>query len=103
MAEPSDIPLAQVKKRGRFRFDLIWLIPLIAALIGGWLAVRAVLERGPTVTITFQSAEGLEAGKTHIRYKDVNVGLVKKMGLSADRGRVEVVAMRQWADSRPLA
>ena len=43
MAEPSDIPLAQVKKRGRFRFDLIWLIPLIAALIGGWLAVRAVL------------------------------------------------------------
>jgi paraquat-inducible protein B len=92
MAEPSDIPLAQVKKRGRFRFDLIWLIPLIAALIGGWLAVRAVLERGPTVTITFQSAEGLEAGKTHIRYKDVNVGLVKKVGLSADRGRVEVTA-----------
>ncbi|MCX7153386.1 MAG: MlaD family protein [Proteobacteria bacterium] len=85
-------PEAGVKYRGRFHFDLIWLIPLTAALVGGWLTVRAVLERGPVVTITFESAEGLEAGKTQISYKDVKIGLVKKISLSPDRSRVEVVA-----------
>ncbi|MDD5296760.1 MAG: MlaD family protein [Rhodocyclaceae bacterium] len=92
MTDLPDIPEARVKTRGRFRFDLIWLVPLIAALIGGWLGVRAILERGPTVTITFQTAEGLEAGKTYISYKDVKVGLVKKVSLSEDRSRVEVTA-----------
>ena len=85
-------PEAGVKYRGRFHFDLIWLIPLTAALVGGWLTVRAVLERGPVVTITFESAEGLEAGKTQISYKDVKIGLVKKISLSPDRSRVEVIA-----------
>ncbi|HEY3433163.1 MAG TPA: MlaD family protein [Rhodocyclaceae bacterium] len=92
MAELPDLPEAHVKNRGGFRFDLIWLVPLIAALIGGWLVVKTVLERGPTVTISFQSAEGLEAGKTHISYKDVKIGLVKKVSLSSDRSRVEVTA-----------
>lgn len=92
MAELPDLPEARVKPRGRLRFDLIWLVPLVAALIGGWLAVRAILERGPLVSITFQTAEGLEAGKTRITYKDVNIGLVKKVSLSDDRRRVEVTA-----------
>jgi paraquat-inducible protein B len=83
---------ASIKYRGRFHFDLIWLIPLTAALVGGWLTVRTILERGPTVTITFESAEGLEAGKTQVSYKDVKIGLVKKISLSPDRSRVEVTA-----------
>ncbi len=92
MPDTPEIPEARVKRRGRLRFDLIWFIPLTAALVGGWLAVRAVMERGPTVTISFESAEGLEAGKTHVSYKDVNIGLVKKVRLSSDRSRVEVTA-----------
>lgn len=88
----NDLPEARVRKRGRLRFDLIWLVPVIAALIGGWLALRAVMERGPTVVISFQTAEGLEAGKTVISYKDVKIGLVKKVSLSQDRSRVEVTA-----------
>lgn len=92
MDELPDLPDAQVKPRGRWRFDLIWLVPLVAALIGGWLAVRAILDRGPSVTISFQTAEGLEAGKTYISYKNVKVGLVKKISLSADRSRVDVTA-----------
>lgn len=101
MAELPDLPEARVKTRGRFRFDLIWLVPLVAALIGGWLAVQAVLERGPTVSISFQSAEGLEAGKTQIRYKDVKIGVVKKISLSSDRSRVEVSA-EFTRDAAPL-
>jgi paraquat-inducible protein B len=57
-------------KTGR-NLSVIWLVPFVALLIGGWLAVKAVQEQGPTVTITFASAEGLEAGKTKIKYKDV--------------------------------
>ncbi len=92
MDDLPDLPKAQVKPRSRWRFDLIWLVPLVAALIGGWLAVRAILERGPTATISFQTAEGLEAGKTFISYKNVKIGLVKKISLSEDRSRVDVTA-----------
>lgn len=92
MPDLPNLPEARIKRRARWRFDLIWLVPLVAALIGGWLAVRAILERGPTVTITFQTAEGLEPGKTYISYKDVKIGLVKKVSLSADRSRVNVTA-----------
>jgi paraquat-inducible protein B len=92
MPDLPNLPEAHVKRRARWRFDLIWLVPLVAALIGGWLAVRAILERGPTVTISFQTAEGLEPGKTYISYKDVKIGLVKKVSLSVDRSRVDVTA-----------
>lgn len=92
MTEPKPLPEAHLRPKRRWRFDIIWLVPLLAALISGWLAVRAIVDKGPTVKISFQTAEGLEAGKTWISYKDVKVGLVKKVGLSADRSRVEVTA-----------
>ncbi len=86
MADPlPDLPDAVSAPTGRRRLPLIWLVPLVAVLAGGWLAVRAILEKGPTVTITFRTAEGLEAGKTKIRYKDVEIGLVKAIALSDDR------------------
>jgi len=60
----DDIPPAEVVPKRRGSLSLVWLIPIVAALVGGWLAVKAVLDKGPTVTITFKTAEGLEAGKT---------------------------------------
>jgi paraquat-inducible protein B len=57
-------------------------------LIGAWLGVKAIREQGPTITITFGSAEGLEAGKTRIRYRDVEVGQVEHIGLANDRVQV---------------
>lgn len=78
----------------------IWLIPIIAAAIGGWIVLQAILARGPTITITFKSAEGLEAGKTKIKYKDVDIGDVKKITLSKDRAEVVVTAqLSRNADS----
>ena len=63
--QPADaIPEAVVTTRSGV--SIVWLIPLIAALIGGWLAWKAFSEQGPTITISFKSAEGLEAGKTKI-------------------------------------
>lgn len=74
------------------RVSLVWLIPLVAVLAAAWLGYRAYSEQGPLVTIVFQTAEGLEAGKTRVRYKDVDVGLVEAIELSADLRRVNVRA-----------
>jgi paraquat-inducible protein B len=78
--------------------SIVWLIPLIAALVGGFVAWRAFSERGPAITITFKSAEGLEAGKTQIKYKDVQVGLVETVTLEPDLSGV-VVQARMVKDS----
>jgi paraquat-inducible protein B len=89
--QPADaIPEAVVKSRSGI--SIVWLIPLVAALIGGWLAWKAFSEQGPTITISFKSAEGLEAGKTKIRYKDVEIGQVEAIGLSDDLTHVIVTA-----------
>lgn len=89
--QPADaIPEAVVMTRSGV--SIVWLIPLIAALIGGWLAWKAFSEQGPTITISFKSAEGLEAGKTKIRYKDVEIGQVETIKLSDDLSHVIVTA-----------
>jgi paraquat-inducible protein B len=84
-----DLPEAVAAPKRRWSLSLVWLIPIVAVVIGGWLAVKAIQERGPTITITFKTAEGLEAGKTKIKYKNVDVGEVKQIALSA--GALEVV------------
>lgn len=71
---------------------LVWIIPLVAGLIGLWLAYQTLSEQGPLVTIIFKEALGLEAGKTKIKYKDVEVGLVQTVQLSGDLSEVVVTA-----------
>jgi paraquat-inducible protein B len=90
--EGPDIPEVVAQPRPRWHVQVVWLVPLVALLIGGWLAVRAVLERGPTITVIFKSAEGLEAGKTKFKYKDVDIGLVRTVAVSQDLGHVVVSA-----------
>jgi paraquat-inducible protein B len=90
--EIPELPQAVPVARPRWKLQIIWVIPLVAALIGGALAVRAIMQRGPTITISFLSAEGLEAGKTKLKYKDVDIGLVKTVTLSKDLSRAVVTA-----------
>jgi len=92
-AERSDaLPTAVVAPPSRFAFSIVWVIPLVAALIGAWLAWKAISERGPVITLVFKSAEGLEPGKTAIKYRDVEVGKVVDVALSEDRTSVIVTA-----------
>lgn len=88
----STLPEAEVAPRSRWKPQLVWLVPLVAALIGGWLAVKSILEQGPVIGIVFQSAEGLEAGKTKVKYKDVDIGLVTAVTLSEDLRQVVATA-----------
>jgi paraquat-inducible protein B len=68
--------------------SVVWLIPIVAAAIGAWLIYTTITEKGPRITITFKTAEGLEAGKTFVKYKEVNVGLVESVRLNEDLSRV---------------
>lgn len=105
MAEPADdpIPMAATapRRRGWSAAQAVWLIPLGAVLIVAWLAVSDWLGAGPTITIRFRSAEGLEAGKTRVKYRDVDLGVVKQVRLAPDRKGVLVVA-EMSADARPM-
>ena len=91
LPDMPDVPEAAVQKRKR-QFSIVWLVPVVAALIGGWLIVKAYYEKGPVITITFKSAEGLEAGKTKIKFKDVEIGLVEEIHLGEDLSHVAVKA-----------
>lgn len=90
--EFQDIPEAVAEPKRRFSLQLVWLIPILAAIIGGTLAVRSYLQQGPTITISFRTGEGLEAGKTKIKFKDVEVGLVTEIKISKDLKRVIATA-----------
>ena len=83
-------PVADV--RSKRTISIIWVVPLVALVIGGWLAYKALSEKGPTITITFESAEGLEAGKTKIKFKDVEIGQVTDLAISEDFSHVVVTA-----------
>ncbi len=73
-------------------FSIIWIIPLIATMIGGWLVYKSISEKGPVISIIFKTAEGLEAGKTKIKYKNVVIGQVKSIDLNKDLAHVVVTA-----------
>jgi len=82
--------LPEPKVRTQHRLSVVWLIPLVAALIGSWLAFKAYTSKGPTITISLQSAEGLEQGHSKVKYKDVEIGKVTTIDLSKDYSRVLV-------------
>jgi paraquat-inducible protein B len=86
----TDVPSAVARPKRRSSPQLVWLIPIVAVLIGGWLAVKTILDKGPTVTITFKTAEGLEAGKTKVKYKNVDIGEVRALVLSEDHSQIIV-------------
>ncbi|GAP34546.1 PqiB family protein [Piscinibacter sakaiensis] len=82
--------MPRVAPPNRTRLSLVWLVPLLALVVGGWLLVRSVLATGPRIEIEFATAEGLEAGKTEVRYKEVVIGRVTAVQLRADRQKVVV-------------
>jgi len=93
--DPNPIDLEELpevaiqRKRG---ISIVWIIPIVAVLIGGWLIYKTLSEKGPTVTMTFKDGAGLEAGKTKIKYKSIEVGTVKTVYISPDLSHVVVTA-----------
>jgi paraquat-inducible protein B len=93
MDEPSSLGGLPAPSVVRRRLpSLIWLVPAIAAAVGLWLVVHAWLQQGPDIKIRFVSAGGVEAGKTKIRYKEVDIGMVQAVAISDDRKGVLISA-----------
>ena len=100
MAEPDApqrapqpvLPEPVLARQNRLHLSLVWIVPIVAVLVGAVLVVRSLLQAGPQITIEFRSAEGLEPGRTEVRFKEVVVGRVKSVALGPDRQKVLVTA-----------
>lgn len=88
MSDLDQLPEPTVHKRKRGRPSAVWIVPIVAILAAGALAIRTYLRLGPTIYITFDTAEGIEAGKSEVRYKNVPVGRVTGVDLSEDRKHI---------------
>ena len=97
---PAAIEVAPAEHR-RHRFSLIWMIPIIAAGIAGWLGWQTFSSRGPLVTIAFDTADGLIAGRTKVTHMAVEVGQVERTELSRDLRHV-VVQVRMTRQVEPV-
>ncbi len=99
-AVPPTLPRPRVARRRAWLPSLIWLIPVVAALVGITLVAKTLFGRGPEIMLNFRTAEGLEAGKTIVKYKDVQIGLVESVRLARDRSHVRVrVQLNKDADA----
>jgi paraquat-inducible protein B len=83
-----DVPESRAVVKKRTKLSAVWIVPIAAALVGVWVAAAKILSEGPTITITFATAEGLEAGKTKVHYNGVEIGTVSTIRLSDDHQRV---------------
>jgi len=97
MANPNqppdvqNVPEAIVDEEGK-GFPVVWLLPLVALLVGGWLFYKTMSEKGPEIRISFETAEGIEAGKTQIKFREVTVGKVDTVEISDDLKTVLLTA-----------
>jgi paraquat-inducible protein B len=87
----DELPAPAVQNR-RWVPRLVWLVPIVAAVIGISLLIKNWESQGPRITISFLSGEGLQVGKTLVKYRDVTVGRVATVMLSADHQTVVVSA-----------
>jgi paraquat-inducible protein B len=101
MSDRHPTAVVRSKVDHRRRLPLIWAIPIVTVIIGAWLAWTTISQRGPLVTITFETAEGLQADLSHVKHKDVDMGVVQKIALTKDLKRVEVT-VRMNREAEPL-
>jgi paraquat-inducible protein B len=93
LAENTDhLPQATVQPKRRGRISVVWVVPILAAVVAIGIAVQRIASEGPTITIIFTGAGGVEAGKTFVKYKDVNIGQVTAVKLADDYSKVEITA-----------
>ena len=95
----SDLPKA--KTRPASNWSAIWVLPLIALIIGGWLGWRAYTQQGIDIQVRFESGEGIQVNKTEVVYKGMTVGKVKALALDdegSNRGVIATIEMNKDVD-----
>jgi paraquat-inducible protein B len=99
LAEQRATPQATTRRSRRL--SIIWIVPLVAVAIGAWLAWDTLSKEGPTIKVTFDSGEGLQAGQSQLKYKDIVFGTVKSLTLTPDKAHV-VVTIATTHEAGPL-
>jgi paraquat-inducible protein B len=99
LAEQRALPQAATRRSRRI--SIIWIVPLVAVAIGAWLAWDTLSKQGPTIKITFEGGEGLQAGQSQLKYKDIVFGTVKSLALAPDQTHV-VVTVATTRQAEPL-
>ena len=92
---------AEPVPKARKTFGIVWLVPLVALALALWVGWSAWDSRGPLITITFQTATGIEAGKTKLRYRDIDIGQVETVTIGQDLKTV-VTTIRAKAEASGL-
>lgn len=100
--EDAQPPLPDIQPPRRWRLSPVWAVPAIAALIGLGLVAQTYLDRGPVIEISFLTAQGIEPGKTKVRFKDVEIGQVQAVHIAKDRKHV-VATVELNKDARDFA
>jgi paraquat-inducible protein B len=101
-SEVGEIGEAELVPRRHPGAGLVWLVPLVAIAIAAWLVYGAIRDRGPVVRVSFESAEGLEPGKTKVKYRDVEIGTVTAVALGDDPSRIVVTLQMNAGTERFL-
>jgi paraquat-inducible protein B len=99
LAEQRTLPHATTRRSRRV--SIIWIVPLVAVAIGAWLAWDTLSKEGPTIKVTFDSGEGLQAGQSQLKYKDIVFGTVKSLTLTPDKTHV-VATIATTHEAGPL-
>ncbi|MBF4557805.1 MCE family protein [Pseudomonas sp. p50] len=90
---------APIKTR-RFSVSLVWIVPIVAVLVGISLVVHSLMQEGPTITINFKTGSGLVANKTEVKYRNVVIGHVSDVELSDDQKSVNAtIKLAKQAES----
>ncbi len=100
MSEPTQEANARIGRGPRL--SAIWLVPVVAALIGAWMVYSHWASQGPMIQIAFQTANGIEAGKTKIKMKNVEIGEVLNLRLSEDADSVVLYARIEKSEAKLL-
>ena len=95
------MPESRTSVPKRLRFSAVWIIPIVAAIAGTWVAVTQIMSQGPRITIQLPTAEGLEANKTKVHFNGVDVGSVTGIGLANDNKHV-VLQVRMAVNTQRL-
>jgi len=81
-----------VWRKKRKAISTVWIVPIVALIVGAWLIIHNIREKGPEIQIVFKSAEGVQADKTVLKYKDIEIGKVTNVNFTADLSSVIVTA-----------
>src|SRR5580704_12559415 len=102
MSEAAGEPhMVLASTRRSRRLSAIWLLPIVALAIGAWLAWDTLSKEGPTITISFETAEGLQSGQSQLKYRDIVLGTVKTLTLSDDHSHV-LITVATTRQAKPL-